>query len=464
MAVLLMASLVIMLYYSRKAVKEEALQKASQTLEATVQRIDNVLLSVEQATGNIFFSMWPHLNRPEMMHDFCRKLLESNPNIAGCAVAFKEDYFKDRKTFMAYVFRSDNGSLTQSNTFGDRPYTEQIWFTRPMASGRAEWIRLDVPIITFCLPFPGPDGQPRGVLAVDVSLSRLSSIIAAAKPSANSYCTLLDSDGSYIIHPNRDRLIQQSIFHSGDDTDPSVKEAAQAMLSGETGYRPFRLNGTDYYIFYEPFTRNAVAGHKMDDLNWSAGIIYPEDDIFGDYNSLTYYVLAISLVGLLLLFVLSRTIIHRHLKPLLMLTASAQRIAKGNYSENIPPSRQQDEIGLLQDNFQQMQQSLATHIGQLEQLTTTLQERGKKLSTAYDHAKKADRMKIAFLHNMTNQMTAPAEAIDNAVNELCKAGQPQQCQDTRHLTDDIQRNGSAIAELLNNLIKVSDEERKEVGV
>ena len=37
MAILLMASLAVMLYYSRKAVKEEATQKAAQTLEGVTQ-------------------------------------------------------------------------------------------------------------------------------------------------------------------------------------------------------------------------------------------------------------------------------------------------------------------------------------------------------------------------------------------------------------------------------------------
>ena len=72
MAILLMASLAVMLYYSRKAVKEEALQKASQTLEAAVQRIDNILLSVEQTSGNIFFSMINHVDDPDMMLTYSR--------------------------------------------------------------------------------------------------------------------------------------------------------------------------------------------------------------------------------------------------------------------------------------------------------------------------------------------------------------------------------------------------------
>ena len=60
-AFLLLASLIVMLFFSRKALKQEALQNAEQTLEATVQHIDNILLSVEQSTGNIYWKLQGNL-------------------------------------------------------------------------------------------------------------------------------------------------------------------------------------------------------------------------------------------------------------------------------------------------------------------------------------------------------------------------------------------------------------------
>ena len=71
-------------------------------------------------------------------------------------------------------------------------------------------------------------------------------------------------------------------------------------------------------------------------------------------------------------------------------------------------------------------------------------------------------MKTAFLHNMTNQMIGPAEAIEKDVDALCSGNAENQ--DIVYLSDDIQKNGGAIAELLDNLISVSaDEKRKEVA-
>ena len=473
MAILLMATLTVMLYYSKKALKEEALEKVSQTLEGTVQSIDNILLSVEQTTGNIYFNLMPHLDQPDMMFTYSRQIVEANKYVSGCAIAFRENFYQGRDLFMPYFRRENIGgrdTIIQVETFANGPYTEQVWYTRPMESARPEWLNPltglgndtgEAPIFTFSLPLYGADGKTAGVVGVDVKLSQLSQIVSATKPSANSYCVLLDSDGTFIVRPSGNKSFLQTAFSLyGDDAD--VGEAVKAMVSGETGYKPFRLNGIDYYVFFKPFKRAAVPGRSMEKLEWSVGIIYPEDDIFGDYNSLSTYVLAIAVVGLLLLFLCCRVMINRQLKPLLMLTASAQRIAKGKYNELIPDSRQADEVGRLQDNFQKMQQSLSAYIGELEQLKTTLQQHGEDLNAAYNQAQKADRMKTAFLHNMTNQMIGPAEAIDRDVSALCndKVGN----QDISQLSDDIQQKGNTIAELLDNLINISaDEKRKEVA-
>ena len=475
MAILLMASLVVILHYSRKALKQETLQKASQTLESTVQHIDNILLSVEQTSGNIYHNILPHLQNPDTLYTFSRQLVASNPYVTGCAIAMKPNYYPGRELFMAYYHRDDSDNdgiadkdtpLIQSDTFGDRPYTQQLWYAETMETGRAKWrnplVGMDseiAPLVTFCLPLYGEDGKPVGVLGVDISLTLLSRIVADTKPSANSYCTLLDSDGSFIVYPGALKMGRKSALAMTENKEfLSAREVVKSMMSGKTDYKPLQLNGKDYYIFYKPFTRTVIPGRSMEKLGWSAGIIFPEDDIFGDYKSLFYYVVGIAVIGLLLIYLLSRLIINRHLKPLGILTSSAQRIAEGNYNEPIPDSKHRDEIGRLQDNFQEMQRVLSEHIGELEQLKATLQEHGEQLRDAYNRAKQADRLKIAFLHNMTNQMTGPALSIHEGVTTLC-----DNPKERREVVDDILKNGNTITELLNNLLNMSDEELRKEG-
>lgn len=470
-AVLLSVALFITFHYSRKAVREEALQHASQTLEYTTEHIDNVLLSVEQAAGNIYCDLMLHMNEPERMFTYSQKLVENNPYVDGCAIAFEPYYYKERgQYFMAYVHHDNQGGVAttdapiiQSEAFGNKPYTEQVWYTAPMTKRHPCWINPlkgndneGETIITFSLPIYSIEGRTVGVMGVDVSLTLLSSIVQAAKPTPNSYATLLGSDGSYIVHPDSNKLTRETVYTVAEKSaDPTVRAVAEAMMAGETGYKFFSLDGKDRYVFYKPFQRSAVPGRANDDLKWSVGIVFPEDDVFGDYNRLLYTVLFIAIAGLLLLLVLCRFITHRQLLPLRMLTKSAQRIAEGHYDEPVPDTRQEDEVGRLQKHFLGMQQALATKLGELQQLTDTLEERGKVTKEAYEQAKDAERMKTAVLHNMSNQMTAPVSPIACCVDQLCEYSQEMDQEETERLVSDIQLQGKAVTDLLNELLESS---------
>ena len=472
--VLLLASLGVMLYYSRMAVKHEAMHKASQTLDATIIQIDNILLGVEQAVGNTYFSMLDHLDRPDMMRDYCRELVQANPAIIGSAIAFKPYYYKNREHFAVCVYREGADSLGFSDSpvvlddvFDNRPYTQQQWFTTTMETQKGQWMNplkgkpyAELPFITFAVPLMGGDGQPVAVLGVAVSVSTLSHIVLAAKPSVNSYSVLLDSDGSYILHPDTAKLLRQTALDLGSRyDDPSAQQAAEAMVSGQTGYREFSMEGEDYYVFFKPFVLSEVAGRTMERLGWSVGIVFPEGDIYGRFHRMLLIVLGVSLVGIVLLLLACRTFVRHELKPLHLLTRSAQRIADGHYDETIPDSRQHDEIGRLQDNFQRMQHSLSSHVSHLEQLNAVLRERGEALRVAYDHAQRADRMKTAVLHNMTNQMMEPANSIDSSVTTLCDRYADLTQAEVDRLTDDIQQQGRIITDLLSVLLTESDDSR-----
>ena len=83
-ALLLLVSLVVMFYFSRQTLKQEAMHNAEHTLEGTVQHIDNVLLSVEQSAGNIYWDVLSHLQEPDRMYIYTFELLlRSNYLVCG---------------------------------------------------------------------------------------------------------------------------------------------------------------------------------------------------------------------------------------------------------------------------------------------------------------------------------------------------------------------------------------------
>ena len=421
LATLLLVALLIIFVFSRKAVKEEALMNAGQTLEATMQRIDNILLKVEQSSGNIYWKMLLYIHQPEKLELYTRKLVETTPYITDCTITWDAD-----------------------STAADSIFTG--WINPEEKNVNA--------ITTFRLPVF--DGRRKvGVMDVDVSLALISKLVLEAKPSPNSFCTLLKNDGTVIVHPDSVAL-NKNILEFVKNGHPSMAEAAQAMLDGGTGYKYFDLDGEDYYVFYKPFERAEVMGRAMSKLGWSAGIIYPEDDIFGDYNRLLYTVLIIALIGLALLLLSCRFYIRHQLLPLRKLEKSAQHIAEGNYDEPIRYSRRRDEVGRLQNHFREMQQSLATRMGEMNQLSATLKERGEELQATYEQAKAAERMKTNFLYNMSDQMMAPVDGIRKRVQTLSNTNGKQTEKETTQLVDGIQQRGEKVTALLNQLITESE--------
>ena len=421
LATLLLAALLIIFVFSRKAVKEEALHDAGQTLEATMQRIDNILLKVEQSSGNIYWKLLPHIHQPEKLELYTRKLVETTPYITDCTITWDTDSNATDSIFTGWI----NPEKKNANA-----------------------------ITTFRLPVF--DGRRKvGVMDVDISLALISKLVLEAKPSPNSFCTLLKNDGTVIVHPDSVAL-NKNILEFVKNGHPSMAEAAQAMLDGGTGYKYFDLDGEDYYVFYKPFERAEVMGRALTRLGWSAGVIYPEDDIFGDYNRLLYTVLIIAVIGLVLLFLSCRFYIRHQLLPLRKLEKSAQHIAEGDYDKPIRYSRRRDEVGRLQNHFREMQQSLATRMGEMKQLSETLKERGEELQATYEQAQAAERMKTNFLYNMSDQMMSPVEGIRKRVQTISNTNGKLTEEETNQLVDGIQQRGEKVTALLNQLISESE--------
>ena len=425
LTVLLIVALTIMFFFSRRALREEAISHAAQTLEATVARIDNVLLDVEQASGNIYWKMLRHVHQPELMESYAQRLVDENPYIVDAHFHWNTDSF-----------------TVDTNLMG--------WTTPKRLT------HLDGEALTiFRLPIY--DGQTViGSFDVGVSLVQLSNIMLESKPSPNSFCVLMGRDGKLIVFPDS-AFLNKSAFELAKKYDNNAEEdAIHAMTSGETGYKHVKMDGKDCYVFYKPFVRTDVPGRAQVDLGWSAGVIYPEGDIFGDYNRLLNIVLIIAIVGLLLLFVSCRLFIHRRIVPLRQLEKSAHRIAEGFYDELIPDSRRQDEVGRLQKHFQQMQKSLATRVGELQRATDILNERRTVLQAAYEAAQADDRMKTNFLYNMSDQLMMPVSDIKDRVMTINEHADELTEEETSRLVEEIHQRGNQMTTLLNQIIIESE--------
>ena len=214
-------------------------------------------------------------------------------------------------------------------------------------------------MVSYCKPLTTADGYI-GAISLDISLKWLSDNLSPVKPYPHSYSILISRGGTYLVHPDPEKLFYQTIFTEGlIDPDPAQDELGKSMLDLEAGYRRMEIDGIRSYVFFTPLKATG----------WSMAIVCPESDIFGRFNRLRWFITMIDLLGLLLLFFSCFQVIRKTMRPLSDLARQAEEIASGHFDTVLPASTQPDELGTLSRSFADMQSSLVTYMDELTRTT-----------------------------------------------------------------------------------------------
>ena len=179
------AALSYLFYESRRAVYEEAMNRATQVLDNTVLRVTNILDHVEVAADNTEWLIKRHLDAPDSMFVYSHNILKNNPDLNGCSIAFEPYYYKDRgKFFSAYSY--NDGKTIETTQEGNEYYEYFVmdWYqlcklldrpvwTEPFVDYNPEDIYSAEMIASYCKPLKDKKGEYIGTLSVDISLSWL---------------------------------------------------------------------------------------------------------------------------------------------------------------------------------------------------------------------------------------------------------------------------------------------------
>lgn len=371
------AALGVFFNESRMAVQRIAIKNATLILDNTIKKVDNILNHVKVATDNTDWLITRHLDAPDSMFVYSRRILENNPDLNGCSISFEPFYFKERgQYFSAYSMR--RGDVIQTTQEGNDHYQyfSMDWYQLPKLLDRPCWTEPFVDInpddittpdmiISYCKPIKNSQNEFIGSISVDLSIEWLSQTISAVKPYPNSYTIMIGKGGTFFVHPDTTKLFYQTIFtQTMLEPDTAITNLGHAMQAGEEGYRTLNLYGEDSYVLYKP----------LGDTGWSVGLVCPTKDIFSGYYHLANTITGIVIVGLLLMLMVFSSIISKQLEPLEELAYQAESIASGRFDEELSDLDRNDEIGQLSQSFHNMQQSL---VRQIEELKAVNEQKGR---------------------------------------------------------------------------------------
>ena len=357
---------------SRRYVREEAILRATQVVENSVLRLNNILEDVQLSADNLEWLVYRHLDDPDLMMEYSRITVQGNPVLSGCSISFEPNFFKGHYYYSAYSGYVGGTLQTEQEGDEDYQYFYLDWYLQPKLLNQPCWTepysdweqddaedRQTQRMVSYCKPLTTSAGFI-GSISLDISLKWLSDNLSPVKPYPHSYSILISRGGTYLVHPDPDKLFYQTIFTEGlIDSKPAQDELGKSMLELEAGFRRLEIDGVRSYVFFTPLKATG----------WSMAIVCPESDIFGRFNRLRWFITTIDLLGLLLLFFSCFQVIRKTMRPLSDLARQAEEIASGHFDTVLPASTQPDELGTLTRSFADMQSSLVTYMDELTRTT-----------------------------------------------------------------------------------------------
>ena len=463
-AVIFIISVGFLFYLTKDYIQQEAMKRATQILDNTALRINDIMGEVETTTDDMGWYIASQTDPDSIISD-TRKILESNRHFYSCSISMEPYYFKRYgKYFSIYSVRDGDSISTAQYGSDEFNYFNIDWYRKPKELQQGYWsdpflntnpkAGYQKEIITsYCRPVYDYNGDFIGVVAIDLQQKWLSQAVTAVAPYPNSSSIMIGTDGKYLVHPDTTKLIYQSIF---SDADPRARDKVinmgKDMIAGKSGMQEVLVDGQNAFVFYRP----------IGNAGWSMAIVCPESDVFYGYYQLLYTVWGTIIIGLLVILFVCYQAVRGGISPLSLLAQQSHDIAEGRFDNLLPRTKRTDTIGQLQNSFVDMQQSLKAYMNNIQLMNTQMEKRNKELQQANEQAIIADNKKTAFLQDMMHQIRTPLNIIGGFAQVLNENFHELPDDETSNIIYMIQDNSRKFVRISRMLVAASLSENEEV--
>lgn len=377
-----LAAIISVTILSVSAIKKDADENADKLLENAILSIEEILVDVESATESISWVVTDIDASDEFLAITSEKLLSSDTCMVSCAIALEPETSNGKSSyFMIFSYLDPKtGEIVQKFLGSDEyDYPTADWYQIPKLTGKEYWSEptfdsdgSETMVASYCKPLFNKEGEFLGVMRSDVALEWLTEKVQALKPFKRAFTILAGRNGSYISHPDKDRILNETMFtHAISTGNENEMETAQKMLSGENGSVEFKYGNHAAYGTYAPL-RNG----------WSVILVCLMDDMYVSARHINLLLFLIAILGMLIIYFSSKSIISSAMLPLTEFSYAARNIGMGFFNAKIPKIETNDEIHQLRDSLRYVQKSITQYIDELKTTTSSNERIESELNIA----------------------------------------------------------------------------------
>lgn len=374
-AVLFFIASVVFLRMVDRNKRKEAVKSVNYELTKTINRIDAVLNSVELALENTAWLVPYRKDLPEFMYGLTRKFVENNPFIYSCAIGFEPYYYENKgEFFLPFSYREGDTIVTTQIGGKEYDYHYLDWYQLPKLLGKPCWNEpyydyTGRKMMTYSIPLYDENGEFYAVIEADITLDWLTDIVNAVNPYPNSYTIMISRNASFIVHPNENFILNETLFSTtyGKEVSESMRTLQDDMINMRKGMAMMskeEVSFKDCYVFYSP----------IETTNWSVAIVCPEDEVLSDVKIVRNNLIINTLIALVIMIIFCYINIRRIVDPISDFSVFTKEISNGDFSAPLPDIKTRGELKVLYESFDHMKESLINYIDELK-FTTINQER-----------------------------------------------------------------------------------------
>ena len=233
-----------------------------------------------------------------------------------------------------YCFRDkDSLQFWEGNELVFRCGKEKHIFMKVMNENNAVWTeeftckKNDQLVVSYYVPIMvqnehGASMQIGSVIS-ELTLLELADTINSIKIGESGYAFLVNKDGTYLTHPDKELILKKNLFnisaHEYPATQNRIKNLLENSLSGSTIAYPEYLNYEKCWIHYTP----------MKETNWTLIFVVPYNELFVPLYIIVLRMLFFAILGILVIFFIVTYISNKLIQPLSTVTRQLKKFSSG---------------------------------------------------------------------------------------------------------------------------------------
>lgn len=368
----------------------ETAQKGSGLIDSYFDRLTGILDSVAESVR--YNWLYHHVTDEDAVEAFLSRLTQQNKKegITNIFMGREED-----GRF------SDGTGWKESESFDarTRPWYQQAVSAKKMiiTDPYVDSISGDL-VLSIATPIYSETGSLLGVVGEDVNLETLAEMVASLRVYGTGEAFLLDRKGTIIASPHTEDIMKVNMSQDSKFPD-ALKIVAQKMIAGETGSATYSYGNEEKMVFYAP------SEHGL-----PLAVFFPVSVITHIIHSLTWMLLAVSVVAVVVVALLVFTIARGLARSIRHMETATNCIAKGDLTARFN-TRGKDEIARISNHLNEM-------VDRLRELIVSVRHEAVETSQRAETLASLSEETVASMEEVAGSIDQVLERSENSSSAL----------------------------------------------